>query len=320
MSHTLDDILKKDLGLQTGVAIPVQDWVSTGHAGLDWAVSGKLTGGGLPVGRVVDIYGDPSTGKSLLIMHILAETQKKGGIAILDDTEGAYNRFFAEMIGVNTENLFLLDSVTIEEHFENVKKIIEKVRHKDKDVMITIALDSLACLSTKHELKEGFDKVDMTKAKMIRQGMRILGNTFREANVLYIVANHVIAKIGQMYGPKKTTPGGSGVPFQSSVRIELKKKANIAGANDVVSGVNIEAEIKKNKVAPPFKQTAARVYFDKGIEKYSGIVPILMAEGIVTQPSQGWYEAFGEKKREKDIEAMAEDLLLKGQSNEAKDK
>jgi len=305
----LASILKgKGIWATTGVDQPVRNFISTGSVALDWAISGKLLGGGLPSGRVVDFFGDPSTGKSLLIQHILKNTQNLGGIAILDDVEQAYDMFFAKAIGVKVEDLWIISSETVEEHFKAVAKIIASIREKDKDVLITIALDSLAALSTKHEKDVGFDKVDMFKAKLIRQGMRVLGGSFSKENVLYVVANHVIANIGAMYGPKSTTPGGGGVPFQASVRVELNLRGQLEAENKKKVGVKVRANIRKNRVAPPFKQVVFDVFFDRGVEGYSGMFDVLVEEGII-KSAGGWFEYDGKKHRREDLEKDMKNIV-----------
>lgn len=303
--------LKEEVGAVTGVEQPVREFVSTGCNALDYAVSGKLMGGGLPVGRVVEFFGDPSTGKSVLIMNALAATQKLGGIVIYDDPEQSYDEFFARKLGVNPEEFFMLDSETVEEHFQKVQKVVKKIREEDEEVLITIALDSLAMLSTKHEKETGFEKVDMFKAKLIRQGMRSLGGWFNKQRVLYIVANHVIANIGVMYGPKSTTPGGGGVPFQASVRVELNRGgvlANVANKDDKV-GVHVRAEVVKNKIAPPFKKCEFDILFASGVNQWSGMFDVLVSKGVFVEAG-GWYVYKDKKHRKIDLESDIEKIVL----------
>ena len=308
MNGEIGKVLKKEVGAITGVETPIREYVSTGNIALDWAVSGSFLGKGLPVGRVVEFFGNPSTGKSLLIMHILANTQKKGGIAVLDDTEQAYDRCFAERIGVDVSELYMLDSVIVEEHFKKVDKVVKSIRSLDKKVLVTVALDSLALLSTRHEREVGFDKVDMFKAKLIRQGMRSLGAEFSKQNVLYVVANHVIANIGVLYGPKTTTPGGSGIPFQSSVRVELNLGSVIVREKDKKVGVHVKAEVVKNKIAPPFKKVELDVYFDKGVDKLSGLFDVLVSEGVFIEGG-GWYIYKEKRYRRKELEDGIEKIV-----------
>lgn len=313
MKKEIEKILDELVG-KRGVEVEIKDWVSTGNIALDWAISDKLIGGGLPLGRVIELFGDPSTGKSLLILHIIAEAQKKGYIAILDDSEASYNRWFAEKIGVNTKELYILDSITVEEHAEAVQKIIHSIREKDTKTPIIVALDSLAILSTKHERETGFEKPDLTKAKMVRQAMRLLGADFLKNDVLYVVSNHVISNIGVMYGAKKTTPGGSGVPFQSSVRVNLSVGSYIEGEKGA-KGVFVRAKVVKNKIAPPLKEVELKVDFEKGVDKYSGLLDVLVSLGKINK-NKGWYEYGGKSYREKEITEKLPEILEKVAKNE----
>lgn len=269
-------------------------WVSTGNYGLNKAISGSFQKG-LPFGRVVDVFGDPSTGKSLLIYHILANVQKMGGVAILDDTEDAYVKEFGEKIGINNDELIILNSLTVEEHFEKVflgwkdskgkkrESLIDMIIAEEPDCPIVVALDSVALLSTRHEQEVKFEKPDMAKAKQIRGGMRMVSRHMREHNIIHLISNHVIAKIGVLFGNPKTTPGGSGIPFQASVRIELSlgKKLTDKDNTDKKVGVQSRVKIAKNKVSAPFKETILEIYFDRGVDPYSGVKEMLVDDGIL---------------------------------------
>jgi len=307
----LDKELDEDLGIKTGVEVPVREWVTSGNYALDWAISGKLVGGGFPVGRVVEIFGDPSTGKSVLLMNAMKATQDLGGEAFYDDPEQGYDEFFAKnALGVDVKNIHMADSEIVEEHFERVEKAVNKVRAYDEDVLVTFALDSLAMLSTKHEKETGFEKVDMFKAKLIRQGMRKLGGWFNKKRVLYLVSNHVIDNIGVMYGPKTTTPGGGGIKFQASVRVELNMGKRIVDPQfkDKVLGVHVRAEVVKNKVSPPFKKCEFDISFEKGVDKCSGMFDVLVGEGVFKEAG-GWYVYQDEKYRRADLEVRLEEII-----------
>ena len=269
-------------------------WVGTGNYGLNKAISGSFQKG-LPFGRVVDVFGDPSTGKSLLIYHILANVQKMGGVAILDDTEDAYTKEFGEKIGINNDELIILNSLTVEEHFEKVflgwkdskgkkrESLIDMIIAEEPGCPIVVALDSVALLSTRHEQEVKFEKPDMAKAKQIRGGMRMVSRHMRENNIIHLISNHVIAKIGVLFGNPKTTPGGSGIPFQASVRIELSlgKKLTDENNTDKKIGVQSRVKIAKNKVSAPFKETTLEIYFDRGVDPYSGVKEMLVDDGIL---------------------------------------
>lgn len=313
----IDQIVHDVEGIETGQSMQVESWVSTGSFALNHIISGDFNKG-LPLGRVVDIFGDPSTGKSLLIYHLLANIQKQGGIAILDDTEDAYTKEFGEKIGINNDELIRLSSLTVEEHFEKVflgykdskgkqrKSIMAAILDSTPEVPVVVALDSLALLSTRHEQEVKFERPDMIKAKQIRAGLRMASSIMRQGQILHVISNHVIAKIGVLYGPKTTTPGGSGVPFQASVRLELSKgkklEQKIAGSdseegNDDANIVGIECNVyvTKNKVAAPFKKASLEIYFDRGVDEYSGLLDVLVSNEIIKKGNAGYY-SFGEEK------------------------
>ena len=273
-------------------------WVDTGSYALNKAISGSYQKG-LPFGRVVDVFGDPSTGKSLLIYHILANVQKMGGVAILDDTEDAYVKEFGEKIGINNDELIILNSLTVEEHFNKIflgwknskgkKKasLIDMIVEEEPECPIVVALDSVALLSTEHEQNVKFEKADMTKAKKIRGGMRMVSKHMQDHNVLHLISNHVIAKIGVLFGSKKTTPGGSGIPFQASVRIDLSLGKKILDKKIETKKIGVQARVKiaKNKISAPFKETMLDIFFETGVDKYSGVLDMMVEDGVLSVES-----------------------------------
>jgi len=294
----LAKVIKDFEGVVTADTQNINNWVDTGSYALNKAISGSYHKG-LPFGRVVDISGDPSTGKSLIIYHILANCQKMGGVAILDDTEDAYVKEFGESIGINNDELILLNSLTVEEHFEKVflgwknssgkkkESLVDLIVDNEPECPIVVALDSVALLSTRHEQDVKFDKPDMVKAKQIRAGMRMVSKHLQDHEVLHMISNHVIAKIGVMYGPKKTTPGGSGIPFQASVRMDLSlgKKIIDKKIENKIIGVQSRVKITKNKISAPFKETILDIFFDNGVDPYSGVVDMLVQDGVLVAES-----------------------------------
>ena len=309
----IDSFLKKTAGISTGVDVPVRGFVPSGSLALDWAISGKLSGGGMPIGRIVELFGDPSTGKSLLLMHILANTQKAGGIALYDDVEGRFDRFFAEKVGVDVSKLYFLEydndtAKTVEGHFEKVEELLKKIREKDSEILVTVAIDSLAALSTRHEVESDWDKLDMFKAKLIHKGMRKLGGRFSKQNVLYMVSNQTIANVGVMYGPKSTTPGGGGTKFQASVRLELSRGKLILGVNEKKVGTHTKIEVVKNSVAPPFKEVEIDISWATGVDRLSGMFEVLVEEGVIVQ-SGSWWEYKEKKYRQDDLMSQIEEIL-----------
>ena len=295
----LAKVIKDFEGVGTAESQVMNVWVDTGSYALNKAISGSYQKG-LPFGRVVDVFGDPSTGKSLLIYHILANVQKMGGVAILDDTEDAYVKEFGEKIGINNDELIILNSLAVEEHFEKIflgwknskgkkkESLVDMILAEEPECPIVVALDSVALLSTRHEQDVKFDKPDMAKAKQLRAGMRMISKHLQEHEILHMISNHVIAKIGVMFGPTKTTPGGSGIPFQASVRIDLSLGKKILDKEIETKKVGVQSRVKiaKNKISAPFKETMLDIYFDKGVDPYSGVKEMMVDDGILV-PQKG---------------------------------
>lgn len=302
---------------ENGLEAAPSMWLSTGIYALNKIISGDFQRG-LPFGKVVEIFGDPATGKSLLISHLIAEVQKIGGVAILDDTENAYNPFFGEKVGINNEELIRVRSTTIEDHIEKLFTgwkdskgkdklgIVPLIRESDKECPILICLDSLGRLSTRHEMETGFEKSDMTKAKNIKKGYRLAGKHLQEDKVLYILSNHVYYKIGVMFGNPKATPGGTGTPFESSVRLDLttgRKQTEEEESGDI-TGIGVNVQVVKNRLAPPFKKAKLIINWETGVDKYSGLLEVLEDSGIIKSETKddakrdsGFYSFNGERFR-----------------------
>jgi len=312
------EIKSKATGLVVGVKRPAVLWVSTGNYALDWCISDKLIGGGLPVGRIVELFGEPSTGKSLLVAKIMGEVQKLGGIAIFDDVEESRDEEFMKRMGcdVSEEAMITMTSTTVEQHFEVVRKQIDLLREKGFKGPIVVVLDSLAALSTKHEIESGLDKIDLSRAKVIRAAMRLLAGEFARKDVLYIVNNHVIEDIGETYRSKfkpRSTPGGGGIKFHASVRVELSVAEVIMNSVGLVVGTKFKAEVVKSKISPPFRTCYFEVNFEKGIDPFSGLFDVLVKVGIVKHSGSGWYLYKDSNKKLREIEVME---LVKEEINE----
>lgn len=287
----LKSVVEDVEGASSGRNAKVEHWLESGNYALNYTISGKYTKG-LPFGKVVEVFGDPSTGKSLLIYHWIAEVQKMGGVAILDDSEDSYSEEFGSMLGIDNDAIILLSSLTVEEHFEKVflgwkdskgrtkPGLIDLIWEKDMDCPILVALDSLALLSTKHEQEVRLEKPDMSKAKIIRAALRNSAEWMKKGNLLHVIANHVTSKIGVMFGNPKTTPGGSGVPFSASVRLELDYMGKIKDGDKVI-GVKSRVRGAKNKISAPFKEAELEIYFNKGVEPFSGLFEQMLSYGII---------------------------------------
>jgi len=292
-----------DVKLGTGAEVPA--WVHSGSYALNKVMSGEYMKG-YPCGRIVEFFGDPSTGKSLLIYAAMANFQKQYGehaYVILDDSEDVFTEHMAKIVGIDVARLILLGSETVEEHFgkiflgmkgeEDKKKkqgLIPYILESDPEAKFLVALDSVAMLSTVHEQKVEFERDDMSKAKKLRAGIRMVAKrVVSQYDVLYLIANHVIANIGA-YGNAKTTPGGKAIPFMSSVRLDLTQSEKIKGkGTERIVGIKTKALAKKNKIAAPFGKCVLDIIFDQGIDEMSGVVDCLVEDGLLRQKG-GWYE------------------------------
>ena len=272
----------------------VKDWLSTGNAQLDIAISNRPYGG-LPVGRIAEITGLEQSGKSLLSAHLLAETQKKGGVAVLIDTETAVNREFFEAIGVDISKLLYVSVDTVEAIFEACETIIEKVRTSDKTRLVTIVVDSVAAASTKKELESDYDKDGYAtdKAIIISKAMRKITNMIGRQSICLIFTNQLRQKMNAMaFSDPWTTSGGKALAFHSSVRIRLKPmgqvKAGPVGKQKII-GIKVRAQIVKNRLGPPLRHADFVIYFDRGIDNYGSWLEVMKDTNLVKQKG-AWYE------------------------------
>jgi recombination protein RecA len=291
-------------GMEDYVASPAgpRKFLHTGNLALDYAISMKVDGtGGYPFGTIVELFGDPSAGKSLLLAKAVAEAQKSGNLAIVMDAEGRWDDDFAATQGVDAEKRKLFQPDTVEEFAVSAHKILSNL----KDKSAVMVLDSIAILSTLAEtddVEEGDLKMDQgRKAQKIKQALRVLKSDIKHSNSILIAANHVIANPGS-YSHQKVTPGGGGFPFQSSVRIELLNPTPIKleGKNRPI-GVQLHTKVTKNSVAPPFGVANINLYWARGVDKFSGLIDILKDQEVITL-SGAWY-SWGEKKfQSKDFE------------------
>ena len=206
----------------------VDGWVSTGCAMLDVAISNRPYGG-LPVGRITEVTGLEQSGKSLVSAHLLAETQKQGGVAVLIDTETAVSREFLEAIGVDVSKLLYVSADSVEQIFDFTETIIEKVRETSKDKIVTIVVDSVAAASTKNELAADYNKDGYAtdKAIIISKAMRKITNMIGRQKITLVFTNQLRQKLGVMFGDPWTTSGGKALPFHASTRIRLKNVGQI---------------------------------------------------------------------------------------------
>jgi recombination protein RecA len=272
----------------------VDGWVSTGCAMLDVAVSNRPYGG-LPVGRIVEITGLEQSGKSLLSAHLLAETQKLGGVAVLIDTETAVSREFLEAIGVDVSKLLYVSADSVEQIFDFTETIIEKVRETSKDRLVTIVTDSVAAASTKTELASdyGKDGYATDKAIIISKAMRKITNMIGRQKILLVYTNQLRQKMNAMpFGDPWTTSGGKALAFHASVRLRLKGMGQIkmkVGGNDKIVGMKVRAQVVKNRMGPPLRAADFDIFFDRGIDNYGSWLGVMKDNKLVKQGG-AWYE------------------------------
>lgn len=271
----------------------VDGWVSTGCAMLDVAISNRPYGG-LPVGRIVEVTGLEQSGKSLLSAHLLAETQKQGGVAVLIDTETAVSREFLEAIGVDVSKLLYVSADSVEQIFDFTETIIEKVRQTDKNKLVTIVTDSVAAASTKTELAAdyGKDGYATDKAIIISKAMRKITNMIGRQKILLVYTNQLRQKLNAMpFGDPWTTSGGKALAFHASVRLRLKGMGQIkvkTGGQDKIVGMKVRAQVIKNRMGPPLRAADFDIFFDRGIDNYGSWLGVMKDNKLVKQAG-AWY-------------------------------
>ena len=267
----------------------IKEFVSTGSSMLDLAISNRPNGG-IAVGRITEINGLESSGKSLLGAHILAETQQKGCIAVYIDTETSVSQEFLEVIGVDFSKMLYLHLETVEDIFEAIDEIVTKVRESDKDRLVTILVDSLAAASTKVEMEADFEKDGWATAKaiIISKAMRKITQMIGRQKVALVFTNQLRQKLGVMFGDPWTTSGGKALPFHSSTRIRLKNMGQIKDTKKNVLGMKCRAQIVKNRLGPPLRHADYDMYFDRGIDNYGAWLTVLKEHKLI-KSGGAWY-------------------------------
>jgi recombination protein RecA len=254
------------------------DTVSTGSLGLDIA----LGIGGLPRGRVVEIYGPESSGKTTLALHCLAEAQKKGGICAFIDAEHALDPIYARKLGVNVDDLLISQPDTGEQALEIADTL---VRSGAVDVLV---IDSVAALVPRAELEgEMGDSQPGLQARLMSQALRKLTASINRSNTMVIFINQIRMKIGVMYGSPETTTGGHALKFYASVRLDIRRIGAIKERDEVV-GNQTRVKVVKNKLAPPFKQVEFDIMYGEGISKMGEIIDLGVKAGVV-EKSGAWF-------------------------------
>ena len=278
----------------------IKEFISTGSTMLDLAISNRPNGG-IAVGRITELNGLESSGKSLVGAHLLSETQKKGGVAVYIDTETAVSEEFLGVIGVDINNMLYLHLETVEDIFEAIEEIVTKVRESDKDRLVTILVDSLAATSTKIEIEADFDKdgYATSKAIIISKALRKITQLIGRQKVALVFTNQLRQKLGVMFGDPWTTSGGKALPFHASTRIRLKNMGQIKDTKKKnVLGMKCRAQIVKNRLGPPLRHADYDMYFDSGIDNYGGWLGV-MKEHKLVKSAGAWYTLEYRKKEYK---------------------
>jgi len=262
----------------------ITDWISTGSSILDLAISNRPHGG-LPVGKMVEFNGLEGTGKSLLSAHVVADTQKKGGVAVVIDTENAAAPEFWRSLGVDLSKLLYVQCETVEDIFAQMERMIAIVRKSNKDRILTIIVDSVAAASTKVELESdhGKDGYATGKSIIISKAMRKITTMIGRQKVLTVFTNQLRQNLNAMaFGDKYVVSGGKALAYHCSVRVRLNNTGKLKKGEEII-GNECKAVVVKNRMGPPQRQASFDIYFDSGIADYGSWIKVLKENNLVKQ-------------------------------------
>lgn len=258
----------------------VHRWISTGCRQLDYIIANQPNGG-LPEGRIIEIFGPPSIGKSHIAIQIAKSTQQMGGIVVYIDSENATSVENLKLLGVDVgRNFIYADAVCTEKVFALAESIIAKARSLKKDVPVTVIWDSVAATSPKAEIMGEYDKDSIgLQARALSKGFRKITQVIGANRITFVALNQTRTAIGQMYGDNQVPSGGRAIPFHATVRIKLGAGAHIENKDKEVIGIHVNAKTIKNKLSPPFRKCDFRIYFGVGIKEHEELFDFLRPHG-----------------------------------------
>lgn len=280
----------------------ITDWVSTGNSLVDLIIANRGNAG-LPVGRITELTGLEASGKSLMGAHLLAETQRRGGLAVFIDTEASVSREFLTAIGVDIPKMMYITLHTVEDVFDKVEEIITLVRKSDRNRLVTILVDSVAAASTKKEQASdhGADGYATGKAIAISKAMRKITGLIAKQRICLCFTNQLRQKVGFVgLGDPYTTSGGKAIAFHASLRLRLQQLNQIKNADKQTVGIRTKCKVVKNRMGPPMRSVEFDIYFDRGIDNYSNWLENLIEWDIVTNAKK--VKIAGEKKTKVQME------------------
>jgi recombination protein RecA len=278
----------KSVSFSLGEEKKVKDWLKSGVVAFDWLVS---KGKGFPLGKVVEICGDYSAGKSMLAYKLLARAQRRDFLAVLFDIEVSYDREFGKRCGIDNSKLLVLSDLSVERGWEVMLELMEK-----SNVPVVFVWDSLAATPTEKELEDGMDTRDLTKPQVVGKGFRLVVQELDKRNSMLVLLNQLREKIGDPFGGE-FAPGGRAIDYHVAVKLELKRRGMIV-EDKMVKGFKIRASVTKNRIDIPFRELTLVLRWDREdfVPWWEGLLDILIIEGKVEE-SGGWYRFIYEGKK-----------------------